>query len=257
MTFEYQSQVKVSVDFSPDLARLSGLRSDETYVSGEDVISEREPNLSSNIHFVYVYCDLLEHVPVGDTKAPFLRIVDKSTDLEGNVHRVFNPTLNVPLQKKCFDTVEINMMIDTGDPVLFLSGTSFVVLSFVASYIRTLQYKATPDSNRRHLTFGRRDERKEYCCDASRNLYCDYYSRQSGGKMPVFSGARIQRGHGLGSILGGFFRRLVLPFVTNNARNVLMNAVKTGMEVADDVLEGRSFKESAKRRVPAGIKRTV
>jgi len=70
--------------------------------------------------------------------------------------------------------------------------------------------------------------------------------------MPVFSGSRIQRGHGLGSILGGFFRRLVLPFVKNNAKNVL-----TGMEVADDVLEGKSLKESAKLRVPAGIKRTV
>ena len=54
MTFEYQSQVKVSVDFSPDLARISGLRSDETYVTGEDVISEREPNLTSNIHSVYI-----------------------------------------------------------------------------------------------------------------------------------------------------------------------------------------------------------
>ena len=38
---------------------------------------------------------------------------------------------------------------------------------------------------------------------------------------------------------------------------MLANAVKTGMEVADDVLEGQSFKESAKKRVPAGIKRTV
>ena len=75
--------------------------------------------------------------------------------------------------------------------------------------------------------------------------------------MPVFAGARIQRGHGLGSILNGFFRRLVLPFVKNNAKNVLTNAVKTGMEVADNVLEGRSLKEPAKRRVTAGIKRTV
>ena len=130
MTFEYQSQVKVTVDFSPDLARLSGLRSDETYVTGEDVISKREPNLLSNIRSVYVYCDLLEHIPVGDTETPLLRIVDKSTELEGNVHRVFNPTLHVPLQKKCFDTVEIDMMIDTGDPVPFLSGKSFVVLEF-------------------------------------------------------------------------------------------------------------------------------
>jgi len=38
---------------------------------------------------------------------------------------------------------------------------------------------------------------------------------------------------------------------------VLTNAVKTGMEVADDVLKGRSLKESDKRRVPVGIKRTV
>jgi len=29
------------------------------------------------------------------------------------------------------------------------------------------------------------------------------------------------------------------------------------MEVADDVLEGKSVKESAKRHVPEGIKRTV
>jgi len=72
MTFQYQAQVKVTVDFSPDLARLSGLLSDETYVTGKDVISEREPNLSSNIRSVYIYCDLLEHVPVGDTKAPLL-----------------------------------------------------------------------------------------------------------------------------------------------------------------------------------------
>ena len=69
--------------------------------------------------------------------------------------------------------------------------------------------------------------------------------------MLLFSGAKFQREHGLGSILGGFFRRLVLPFVKNNVKNVLTNAIKTGMEVADDVLE------STKRRVPAGIKRTV
>ena len=92
--------------------------------------SEREPNLLSNIRSVYVYCDLLEHVPVEDTKAPLLRIADKSTELEGNVRRIFNPTLYVLLQKKCFDTVEIDMMVDTGDAVPFLSGKSFVVLEF-------------------------------------------------------------------------------------------------------------------------------
>ena len=108
-----------------------------------------------------------------------------------------------------------------------------------------------------HLVSNVDMKRRTYCCDASRDLYEEYYSRQNGGEIPVFAGARFQRGHGLGSILGGFFRRLVLPFFKAHGKQMLGNAVKTGMEVADDVLEGKSVKESAKKRVPAGIKRTV
>jgi len=98
---------------------------------------------------------------------------------------------------------------------------------------------------------------RQYCCDASRDLYEEYYSRQNGGEIPVFAGRRFQRGHGLGSILSGFVRRLVLPFFQTNAKSMLKNAAKTGMEVADDVIEGRSFVDSVKKRVPAGIKRGV
>jgi len=38
---------------------------------------------------------------------------------------------------------------------------------------------------------------------------------------------------------------------------LIRNAVKTGMKVADDVLEGKYVKESAKKRVLSGIKRTA
>jgi len=98
---------------------------------------------------------------------------------------------------------------------------------------------------------------RAYCCDESRELYEDYYSRQNGGEIPVFVGQKFQRGHGLGSILGGFFRRLVLPFVKTHGKKMLASAVKTGMQVADDVMEGQNFKQSAKRRLPEAIKRTV
>jgi len=37
----------------------------------------------------------------------------------------------------------------------------------------------------------------------------------------------------------------------------MANVVKTGAEVADDMLEGKTVKESAKRRIPTGIKRTL
>jgi len=98
---------------------------------------------------------------------------------------------------------------------------------------------------------------RQYCCDGSRDLYEEYYSRQNGGEIPVFVGKRFQRGHGLGSILAGLARRLVLPFLQARGKKMVRNAAKTGLEVAGDVIGGRSFKDSMKNRVPAGIKRGV
>jgi len=98
---------------------------------------------------------------------------------------------------------------------------------------------------------------RQYCCDATRDLYEEYYSCQNRGEIPVFAGRRFQRGHGLGNILGGFIRHLVLPFFKANAKSMLKNAAKTGVEVTSDVTDGRSFSNSVKERVPTGIKRGV
>ena len=118
-----------TVKFSPALARLLGFRHGVTY-SELSVLGEYRMRFRSTIRSVYVYCDLVEHVVVGDTKAPLLRIVNRSQCEEDKVHRTFNPPLYIPLQKKCFDSVEINMMTDFGIPVPFRLGKSFVVLEF-------------------------------------------------------------------------------------------------------------------------------
>jgi len=118
-----------AIQFSPDLSILLGFDSHVTY-SGYLLTAERTIDLRDNIYSTYVYCDLVECVPVGDTKAPLLRIVDNPKRVGGNVHQVMNPILYVPLQKKCFDSVEINIMTDCGLPVPFISGKSFVVLEF-------------------------------------------------------------------------------------------------------------------------------
>ena len=103
--------------------------------------------------------------------------------------------------------------------------------------------------------------KKTFCCDASRGMYEDYYMRQSGGggggaDIPVFAGARFQKGHGLGSILSGLFRR-VLPYLKGNLRNFATSALQTGADVVADVFDdGKKFTDSLKQRVPQGIKRT-
>jgi len=119
----------VIVTFSRDLAHMLGLDDGEKY--SHNVTATRAPSLGDgHIYSVYVYCDILEHSVVGDTRAPLLRIIDKPHTSYGNVHRILNPILHIPLQKKRFDSVEINIMTDTGIPVPFLSGKSLVVLEF-------------------------------------------------------------------------------------------------------------------------------
>ena len=91
--------------------------------------------------------------------------------------------------------------------------------------------------------------KKPFCCEASRALHEDYYTKQSEGELPVFYGARTQRGHGIGSVLGGLFGR-ALPFLKSGAEIL----GKQALNVATDVIDGKSFKESAKDRLKEGIK---
>jgi hypothetical protein len=89
----------------------------------------------------------------------------------------------------------------------------------------------------------------KFCCEASRGLYEDYYSRQAGnGGIPVYHGARSQRGHGLGSILSGFFRS-ALPMLRRGLSFFGREALRTGAQIAGDVADGQPVLDSAKRRV--------
>src|SRR3954471_9715196 len=94
--------------------------------------------------------------------------------------------------------------------------------------------------------------KQKFCCDASRGMYEDYYLRQSGNGLPVFQGSRGQRGHGLGSMLSGFFRS-AMPMIKRGLTTFGKHALKTGLEIAGDVSEGKSFKDSARERIIPSI----
>ena len=62
--------------------------------------------------------------------------------------------------------------------------------------------------------------------DPQTQLYLRYYSAQSGGSLPTFSGARRgQYGAGLGDILRGIFRT-ILPIAAHGASTFLNETLK-------------------------------
>jgi len=84
--------------------------------------------------------------------------------------------------------------------------------------------------------------------------YEEYYETQSGGGggrgggIPrVFVGSPYQRGHGIGSFLGGLFRK-ILPYLRSGARAVGKEALRAGINVMEDVENDTPLKESIKNR---------
>ena len=96
--------------------------------------------------------------------------------------------------------------------------------------------------------------RQKFCCDASKDLYESYYINQSGHGLSVFQGSRGQRGHGLGSMLSGLFRS-ALPMIKRGLSAFGKHALKSGLEIANEVADGRSLRDASQSRLPVGIKR--
>jgi len=84
---------QVSVMFSKSLADMLGFDERMNYFK-DPTTATREPYIKPPlaVRFVYVYCDLLEHVLVKDTKAPLLRIVNKPHRAFGNSGNVYKIT---------------------------------------------------------------------------------------------------------------------------------------------------------------------
>lgn len=81
--------------------------------------------------------------------------------------------------------------------------------------------------------------------------YQEYYENQVGGRggiEHVYIGTPNQRGHGVGSFLGGIFRK-ILPLFSRGARAVGKEALRSGLNILSDVGHNTPFKEAFKARV--------
>ena len=74
--------------------------------------------------------------------------------------------------------------------------------------------------------------------------YDDYYAQQVGGALPYFAGARVQRGHGFGSLFAGLLRS-VAPLIKRGALALGNRALKTGAQIAGDDDTARQTRETS------------
>jgi hypothetical protein len=129
----------VSLKLSPMLANVLGFDQcgkceipvdSHARASSRFVIGELAACIPQNLLLAYIYCDLIEPIFVGDTKVQLLRTVNVDIGTQHLVHHIYTTPIYIPLQKKHFDSVEVNIRTDTGEPVPFASGKSVAILHF-------------------------------------------------------------------------------------------------------------------------------
>ena len=125
------------VTFKPKLASILGITITNNPSKPLYCASEKEKwhadeifDIDSNLNSLYVYCDILKHIPVGDVVAPLLRVVGITGEQSDTIRKTYDKPMYVPVRMKNFDSVEIDIRTDTGESVPYQYGKSEVVLHF-------------------------------------------------------------------------------------------------------------------------------
>lgn len=128
----FQSTVMEGAEGSGELARILGFSTDESETANLILgqTGKNEASIMPNYPAVFVYCDVVEHQIVGDTKAPLLRtvpLVDKNQEVVG---QSFVRPYYIPVKKNYIRSIEIELRNDSGQLIKFQSGKSILVLHF-------------------------------------------------------------------------------------------------------------------------------
>ena len=125
--FKHFSKSKVRL--SDGLVEICGLS--QTCLEGAGRFeADRVMDLDQRVKSIFVYSDLVQSRPVGDAVVPLLRTlppVDKSKE---TIHYLFEKPHYMPLARYQFDTVELLLTSDRGEPISFENGHTIATLHF-------------------------------------------------------------------------------------------------------------------------------
>ena len=101
-----------------------------TEVISKTSTAEREADLDHGFHDLYVYCDIIQPQYVGDAFVPLIRIVPVEGKDGQRVSKSFVRPQYVPVSRKQFESIEVNIKRDTGETVPFEFGRVLLTLHF-------------------------------------------------------------------------------------------------------------------------------
>lgn len=118
----------VVVEFGEKLLDILGFTRKK--FSEGNYVSDYNLELSAGITEIYVYTDIVFPSLVGDVSTSILKIIPIGNERGEQIVKYFPVPIYFPVKKQYFDVIEIELRTSSGSKLKFLSGKSYLVLSF-------------------------------------------------------------------------------------------------------------------------------
>ena len=125
VTVHLENNTEISLRDISYLLGFSGPR-----VISKTVTAEREADIEDGLHDLYIYCDIVKAQYVGNALVPLLRIAPVEGVDGQRISKSFLHPQYIPVDRKVFETIEINIKRDTGESVSFEFGKVLLTLHF-------------------------------------------------------------------------------------------------------------------------------
>lgn len=125
-----QSKLGLSDNIMYPNVRNKVSRANDFNIIGYYMTAEEAPDVRGSRYALFVYCDVVHPQIIGNTLAPILRAVSIKGNYGDITDQLYDNPHYVPVLKRDFDTIEINISDDTGKAVNFQYGKLFVKLHF-------------------------------------------------------------------------------------------------------------------------------
>ena len=92
----------------------------KTLLDREGFRAKRRADLIRGTFAMFIYCDIVNNVMVGNTEAPLLRTVHlQKTDRGATLNHLFNPGFYMQVAKPYINVIEVDIRSDSGEPFPF------------------------------------------------------------------------------------------------------------------------------------------
>ncbi len=125
------SEKELFLEFDEYLQKILGFNEQPSCskVEADNII-----DIFGQIHLLYIYCDIVSSIVVGDKKVPLLQVITlnhpSSTEFGSHIRITFDNPMFIPISRKTFDTISIELRDDVGEFIQFETGKTVLTLQF-------------------------------------------------------------------------------------------------------------------------------